>query len=96
MKKLLAAMLIVCGLCGISHGQNVVVNYGYGPVMVNPAPVVVAQVPVVVYRPVVVYQPVQVLVPLVQPIPAPIYIVPEVRRSCWNMIRPQPAYYYYH
>lgn len=90
MKKLLGAMVMVCVMCGISHGQN----YGYGPVVVNPVPVVVTQVPVVVYKPVVVYQPVQVLVPVVQPIPAPIYVVPEVRRSCWNWIRPQPTYYY--
>lgn len=95
MKSLLAAGLICCGLCGISYGQNVV-NYGYGPVVANPpVPVVVAAAPAVVYKPMVVYQPVQVLVPLVQPIPAPVYVVPEVRRSCWNWFHPQPTYYYY-
>ena len=94
MKSLLMAGLIVCGMCGISYGQNVV-NYGYGPVIVYPAPVAVTTVPVVVYKPVVVYQPVQVLVPLAQPIPAPVYVVPEVRRNCWHWIRPQPTYYYY-
>lgn len=93
MKKFLIAIVLACGLTSVSDAQNIVVNYGYGPVVVTQAPVV-QQVPVVVYKPVVVYQPVQVLVPVVQQIPAPVYTVPEVRRSCWNWIHPQPIYYY--
>lgn len=95
MKSLIITGLVFCGLCGVSYGQNVV-NYGYGPVVVNPpVPVVIATVPAVVYKPVVVYQPVQVLVPVIHSIPAPVYAVPEIRRNCWNWIRPQPIYYYY-
>lgn len=90
MKSLLAAFMF-CAMCGISYGQNVV-NYGYGPVVVQPThPVVVTQ-PVVVYKPVVVYQPVQVLVPVVQQVLVPVYIVPPVRRY-W--IQQYQIVYYY-
>lgn len=101
MKSLLAVGLIFYGLCGISYGQNVV-NYGYGPVVVNPQiPVVVAEVPSVIYKPVVVYQPVQVLVPAVQYVPMAIGYnivptttwVPVVRRNHWFCPTYQSIYY---
>lgn len=89
MKSLLAVFMF-CAMCGISYGQNVV-NYGYGPVIVQPTPVVVTQ-PVVIYKPVVVHQPVQVLVPVVQQVLVPVYIVPQVHK-CWIQ-QPQIVYYY--
>ena len=94
MKKFLLAVLLVCGMSGVSSAQGFV-NYGYGPVYV---PVVQVAAPVVVYKPVVVYQPVGVLlpVPVVQPFPAPVYYVPEIRRNCWNWFQPQPVRYYYY
>jgi hypothetical protein len=95
MKKLFVAIMMMCGLCEMANAQNVV-NYGYGPVVVQVQPVFVAPAPIVVYKPVVVYQPVGVLVPVV---PAPVWypIVPEVRRPCWNWFHVQrPTYYYYH
>lgn len=94
MKKLFVVAIILCGFCDVANAQNVI-NYGYGPVVVQAQPVFVAAAPVVVYKPVVVYQPVQVLVPVV---PAPVLcpVVPEIRRPCWNWFHPQrPAYYYY-
>lgn len=94
MKKLFVAIMMLCGFCGIANAQNVI-NYGYGPVVVQAQPVFVAPAPIVVYKPVVIYQPVGVLVPVV---PAPVWypIVPEVRRSCWNWFHAQrPVYYYY-
>lgn len=96
MKKLIWAIILVCGFCGSAHAQNVV-NYGYGPVIVQPQTIVVPAVPVVVYKPVVVYQPVQILVPVIQQVPAPVIypVVPEIRRPCWNhMYQPRLWYYY--